>query len=190
MLAAQLLPWTMAGVFADADVPQPEGYRQEHYDARVPDALNGATKVTAVEVRELQQSHDALVVDVIPEHRRPPGLPDDRQWLPVAHKGLPGALWLPDTGRGALSFVTEHYFRGHLEHATDGDLQHPVVFYCRTDCWMSWNAAKRALSYGYERVYWFADGIDDWFFEDFEFEVLKPAPGPRQVGDTSDASIP
>jgi rhodanese-related sulfurtransferase len=46
---------------------------------------------------------------------------------------------------------------------------------------MSWNAAKRALSYGYTNVYWFYNGIDDWFFENYDFEVLTPAQGQRQV---------
>jgi rhodanese-related sulfurtransferase len=27
---------------------------------------------------------------------------------------------------------------------------------------MSWNAAKRALSYGYTHVFWYRDGSDGW----------------------------
>jgi PQQ-dependent catabolism-associated CXXCW motif protein len=166
---------------ADADVPQPDGYRMEYYDDAVPDALDGATRVTAIDVQELQATRSALVVDVIPDHRRPDFLPENQIWVPVPHKGIPGALWLPDVGFGALSDVTEAYLKTHLDKATDGNLDHPVVFYCRVDCWMSWNTAKRAMSYGYTDVYWFADGTDDWFFEGFDFAILKPAEDQRQA---------
>ena len=162
-------------------VEEPAGYRMEHYDDRVPATLSGATRVSALEVLELQQNEGALIIDVIPEHQQPDDLPEGQLWLPVPHKGVAGALWLPDVGYGALSEVTESYFKGHLKEVSRGDWGQPLIFYCRADCWMSWNAAKRAMSYGYTSVYWFADGIDDWMFEDFELEVLKPAEGVRQA---------
>lgn len=162
-------------------IEEPNGYRLEAYDDIVPDTLTGATRVTAVDVRKLQDEHDAIVVDVIPEHRRPDALPEGQLWIPVPHKGVAGALWLPDVGFGVLSKVTENYFKAHLQRATDGNLSHPLVFYCRADCWMSWNAAKRSMSYGYREVYWFAEGIDDWSFEDFPLEILTPAEGQRQA---------
>ena len=166
---------------AFAEIEQPDGYRMEFYDDDVPAGLDGASTITAVEVKRLQVSVGAVVVDVVPEHRRPDVLPENQIWFPVDHKGVPGAIWLPDTGYGALSEITERYFTYHLEVATNGNRNHPVVFYCRAHCWMSWNAAKRALSYGYTNVYWFFDGVDDWEFEDFDFEVLTPAKGQRQV---------
>lgn len=165
---------------AFANVPEPDGYRMDDYDAPVPDGLKGAIRVTALAVKILQDKNNALVVDVIPDHRRPDFLPKNQIWIPVPHKGLPGALWLPDVGFGPLSEVTDHYFRSNLKKATNGELDRPVVFYCRIDCWMSWNAGKRALTYGYTQVYWFADGIEDWDFEGFEFEILLPAEGQRQ----------
>ena len=166
---------------AFAEVEQPDGYRMEFYDDKVPAELDGASTITAVEVKRLQDSAEAVVVDVIPENRRPNVLPENQIWLPVDHEGVPGAIWLPDTGYGVLSDITVKYFKYHLNLATNGNMNHAVVFYCRSDCWMSWNAAKRALSYGYTNVYWFHDGIDDWFFENYDFEVLTPAEGQRQV---------
>lgn len=162
-------------------VEEPTGYRTELYDDVVPQTLSGAERVTALDVQSLQAEENAVVIDVIPEHRRPAELPEGQLWIPVKHKGVPGAVWLPDVGFGVLSEVTERYFKHHLKNATNGDLSRPLVFYCRADCWMSWNAAKRALTYGYRNIYWFADGIDDWFFEGFEFEILKPAAGQRQA---------
>ena len=36
------------------------------------------------------------------------------------------------------------------------------MLYCHPQCWASWNAAKRAISYGYRKVYWYPDGIEGW----------------------------
>lgn len=164
-------------------VEEPEGYRMERYDDLVPDTLQGATRVNALDILALQSERPVAIIDVIPEHRRPDFLPEGQLWIPVPHKGLAGALWLPDVGYGVLSETTEAYFKHHLEQATGGDSDHALVFYCRIDCWMSWNAAKRALSYGYSSVYWFADGIEDWSFEDLPMEVLAPAEGQRQASE-------
>lgn len=164
-----------------ASVAEPDGYRMELYDAPVPAGLAGATRVSAADLQAMRDAGKAIaIVDVIPEHRRPDDLPAKQIWIPVPHTGVAGALWLPDVGYGVLSEVTEAYFRRHLEAATGGDPAHPLAFYCRTDCWMSWNAAKRALGYGYRNVFWFADGIDDWLFEGFPTETLTPAEGQRQ----------
>ena len=173
--------WLCVNASAALSVEEPAGYRMERYDDRVPDTLRGATRVSAVEVRHLQQNNGAVVIDVIPEHRPPDDLPAGQLWLPVAHKGVAGALWLPDVGYGLLSEVTESYFKSHLKDISRGDWGRPLVFYCRLDCWMSWNAAKRAMSFGYTSVYWLADGIEDWMFEEFELEVLTPAQGVRQA---------
>ena len=164
---------------AHARVEQPEGYRMEYYDSEVPAGLDGAGTVTAAEVTRLQDTAGAVVIDVIPEQRRPRSLPQGQIWLPPGHEGIPGAIWLPDTGYGALSEVTESYFKHHLRAATGADKHRPLIIYCRASCWMSWNAAKRALGYGYTNVYWFSDGTDGWLLENYEFEVLAPAAGQR-----------
>ncbi len=166
---------------AHAEVEQPDGYRMELYDDEVPAGLTGATTITSAQIKQLQETIGLAVIDVIPEHRRPDFLPENQIWIPVPHKGIPGAVWLPDVGFGVLSDVTQAYFKRHLYDATRGNRNHPVAFYCRANCWMSWNAAKRALSYGYTQVYWFAEGVDEWLFEGFDFEILQAAEGKRQA---------
>ena len=53
--------------------------------------------------------------------------------------------------------------RTELERLTGGDKAAPVVFYCDPSCWMSWNAAKRAVTeLGYTRVYWYPEGAQGW----------------------------
>ena len=168
----------IAAAPADAPVAEPEGYRLRDYDAPVPDALAGARTVAGAEVRSLLAG-GAVAVDVIPAHRPPPSLPDGQLWMPPPHAGIPGALWLPDTGFGALAPVTERYLLEHLERASGGDRERALVFYCRMDCWMSWNAARRALAAGYGNVHWYRDGIDDWRFEGYPVAPLEPAPGRR-----------
>jgi PQQ-dependent catabolism-associated CXXCW motif protein len=54
------------------------------------------------------------------------------------------------------------YFARGLEKATHGDRARLLVIYCLADCWMSWNAAKRALSLGYANVAWYREGTDGW----------------------------
>lgn len=173
----------MSANVACTGIEQAADYRMELYDAPVPARLDGAGTVNAVDVKQLQESVGAVVIDVIPQQRRPQVLPENQIWIPAKHLGIPGAIWLPDTGYGVLSKITERYFRHRLELATGGDRDHPVIFYCRADCWMSWNAAKRALSYGYTNVFWFDDGIDGWILEDFEVQALTPAEGRRQSAD-------
>jgi len=165
---------------AEAGVAEPDAYRMDDYDAPVPIGLTGASTVAGAAVEALMRDHAATVIDVIPELRQPPDLADDQLWLPPPHKGIPGALWLPDTGYGALDPVTETYLFSHLEQASDNNLDHHLVFYCRMDCWMSWNAARRALDAGYSNIHWYRDGIDDWLFDDRFTVTLEPAAGTRQ----------
>jgi PQQ-dependent catabolism-associated CXXCW motif protein len=50
------------------------------------------------------------------------------------------------------------------------------VFFCLKDCWMSWNAGKRALSLGYTNVIWFPEGTDAW--QQAGFDLVKATPVP------------
>ncbi|WP_126718429.1 hypothetical protein [Sphingomonas ginkgonis] len=38
----------------------------------------------------------------------------------------------------------------------------PLVVFCRADCWMSWNAAKRLRAWGFGDVRWYPAGSDGW----------------------------
>jgi PQQ-dependent catabolism-associated CXXCW motif protein len=63
-----------------------------------------------------------------------------------------------------------------LAQATAGDPARPLVFFCQRACWMSWNAAKRALSLGYTRVNWYPDGTDGWSEAGLPLARIEPAP--------------
>src|SRR5450830_1847212 len=146
---------------ADAP-PEPGGYRTDNYRAPVPATLKGARVLTTRDAEALWRAHSAVFVDVLPHPPKPANLPPDTVWRDKPRQNIPGSIWLPDTGYGGLANVTENYLRSGLAHATQGDRTKLLVFYCQADCWMSWNAAKRAMSMGYAHVAWFPDGTDGW----------------------------
>jgi PQQ-dependent catabolism-associated CXXCW motif protein len=143
-------------------VPEPQDYRMEDYRAPVPATLDGQAAIGADEVEALWSSGSAAFVDVMPRQPRPANLPQGTIWRDKERQGIPGSLWLPNVGYGALAPEDEAYFKSGLAAATGGDAGRTLVIYCMADCWMSWNAAKRAIGYGYRDVRWFAEGTDGW----------------------------
>jgi PQQ-dependent catabolism-associated CXXCW motif protein len=100
-----------------------------------------------------------------------------RSWrLGHAHADIPGSTWLPDVGQGTLGEGHERYFRDNLARLTGGDMGRPLVIYCQADCWMSWNAARRAVALGYRDVRWLAEGVDGW--RDFDRPLAPAEPVP------------
>ncbi len=166
----------LAGAAArGGDVPDPEGYRTAEYRAPTPSTLRGGRVVTTDEARQLWDRKDAIFVDVMPHAPRPANLPAGTIWRERPRQSIPGSLWLPDTGYGALAAVTERYLRDNLARATAGDRARLLVFFCLKDCWMSWTAAKRALAMGYTNVAWYPDGTDGWAGADLPLEPATPA---------------
>jgi PQQ-dependent catabolism-associated CXXCW motif protein len=92
---------------------------------------------------------------------------------------IPRSVWLPDTGYGELAPVTADYFRGSLQRVTEGDQSKLLVIFCLRDCWMSWNAAKRAIEWGYRNVAWYPDGSDGW--QEASLPLVEATPEPRPV---------
>jgi len=154
--------------------PEPSGYRMQDYRAPTAATLAGARVVTTAQAEELWKS-GAAFVDVLPHAPRPANLPPGTIWREKARMNIPGSTWLPDTGYGALAEVTETYFRRGLEQATGGDRDRPLVIYCLADCWMSWNAAKRALTMGYRNVAWYPEGTDGWAAAGLPLKESVPA---------------
>ena len=143
-------------------VPEPLGYRMEDFRTPVPATLNGARVLTADEAADIWNKNGAVFIDVYPQAPKPPNLPAGTFWREPAHRSIEGAQWLPNVGYGGLSATMEEYFRLRLEAVSKGKRDAPLIFFCLKDCWMSWNAAKRALEYGYGNVMWFRDGTDGW----------------------------
>jgi PQQ-dependent catabolism-associated CXXCW motif protein len=145
-----------------ATVGEPAGYRMEDYRAPVPATLRGAEVVTTAQAEALWRADGAVFVDVMPYTPKPAGLPVGTIWRQPVRKDIPGSIWLANVGYGAISPETSGYFRQSLAAATGSDKSRVTLFYCMTDCWMSWNAAKRAIEWGYSSVIWYPLGADGW----------------------------
>ncbi|MDX2257957.1 MAG: PQQ-dependent catabolism-associated CXXCW motif protein [Hyphomicrobiaceae bacterium] len=156
-----------------ADVAEPDSYRIEAYRAPVPATLKGARVVDTAAAEALHGS-GALFIDVFPQAPKPAGLPKTTVWRTPRHETIKGAVWLPNVGYGVLNADFEAYFRSQLEVLTGNDKTKPIVLFCLRDCWMSWNAAKRALEWGYRDVVWFPDGTDGW--KEFGGQVVDVTP--------------
>ena len=158
---------------ADA-VPVPDGYRMTDYRTPTPAGLPGAATVDTAQARALIESGNVVAVNVLKLDRST--LPGGPWLLPKPFRQIPGSVWLPNVGLGALTPELEGYFRTRLDALTKSDRGRGLLFYCLADCWMSWNAAKRALEMGYGRVYWFRDGVDGWAEAGLPTEEGKPVP--------------
>lgn len=144
------------------EVPEPDGYRLDAYRAPTPATLEGASVLDVGAARAVHARGEAVFIDVMPRPPKPANLPPGTIWRDTPRQSLPGALCLPNVGFGALSTQAEAYFGDGLAAASGRDRRKPLVFFCERDCWMSWNAAKRALGLGYTAVSWFPDGTDGW----------------------------
>ncbi|MFK7753453.1 MAG: rhodanese-like domain-containing protein [Sedimentitalea sp.] len=163
----------LATALAAQTVPEPQGYRTSDYDAPVPDRLTGADVIEDAAAYALWRSGRVGFVDVMPNLPRPKGLPEDLVWHGRARRSVPGAIWLPLIGFGEMDLAAQVQFETGLVQASGGDRDAPLVFLCREDCWMSWNAAKRALEQGYTRVFWYPSGSTGWTFWDWPTKRLK-----------------
>ncbi len=155
-------------------VPEPTDYRMDHYRAPVADVLTNGSTIGPEGAHALWQDGGAGFIDVLPQAPKPANLPKGTIWRDKPRKSIPGAIWLPNVGYGAIADVTVDYFRRGLETATQGDASRAVVFFCLEDCWMSWNAARRAIEWGYTDVYWFPEGTDGWALWGYPLERVKP----------------
>ena len=163
---------------ADAP-PEPAGYRMDDYRSMVPATLQGATVFSTDAARDHWKSRDAVFIDVLPQAPRPAGLPASTIWREKSREDVPGSVWLPDTGYGALAPMMQEYFEHGLEHASGSDRDRMLVFYCLANCWMSWNAAKRAIAIGCTHVAWYPDGTDGWSADHLPLEPRTPLPRPQ-----------
>lgn len=163
-------------------VPEPEGYRTEKYRALVPATLKGATVLSTPALRTLIEQERPILVDVLPKTRKPEDRDPNRIWIEPKREHIPGSVWLPNVGYGELSPEFAAWFRRELERLTGGDKERPVVFYCDPNCWMSWNAAKRAREeLGHRNVYWYPEGAAGWKKDGQQLAEAQAEPMPDFV---------
>jgi PQQ-dependent catabolism-associated CXXCW motif protein len=76
--------------------------------------------------------------------------------------------------------MMQAYFKDGLQRVTGGDPAKSVVIFCLRDCWMSWNAARRARAMGYINVIWYPDGTDGWSEAGLPLQEVQPVPRPNE----------
>lgn len=157
-------------------VAEPAEYKTTDYRSPVPATLEGARVLTAPDAKALHAANAAIFIDVYPRPPKPPNLPAGTVWRDPRHASIEGAHWLANVGYGVLAPDVEAYFRARLETLTNGDKARTLVFFCLKDCWMSWNAAKRAMTLGYTSVAWFPDGTDGWQGLGLTLAEVQPVP--------------
>ncbi len=163
-----------------AEVPEPDDYRLEDYRAPTPTTLRGVAAIGTEEAEKIWRDHAASFIDVLPRPPRPRNLPEGTLWHDKPRPNIPGSIWLPDTGYGELAPGMADYFAKGLAKASHGDRARLLVLYCLTDCWMSWNAAKRARALGYPNVAWYREGTDGWSAAGLPLEDSTPEPRPTE----------
>lgn len=173
-LAALSLSLLLGTAHAETPLFSADGYRIGLYRSPTPDQAQGATIIdTAALQALLTHTPRPVLIDVY-----------RRQWLQgqfiedQPHENLPGSHWLANTGDGDLSTQWSEYFARNLKVLTAGDPARPLVFYCRSDCWLSWNAVKRAGAMGYKNLYWYRDGLDAWQAANLPVTPAQPEPFP------------
>jgi PQQ-dependent catabolism-associated CXXCW motif protein len=181
--AASLMLTLMAligAACAEELVSEPDGYRTDDYRAPVPDTLAGARVLSTAEAAAIWRAKTGVFIDVLPRPPKPANLPAGTVWRDKPRFNIPGSIWLPDTGYGALAPSTESYLRQGLSRASGDNRDVLIIVYCQADCWMSWNAAKRTLSYGHSNVAWYPDGTDGWQRANLPMEEAQPEPRPAE----------
>ena len=151
-----------------------EGYRIIRYRSPTPQGTDGAKTISTQTLQQMLHSDQPPKLLNVQPVRWQHGL--FLQQEPFLQ--IPGSRWTPNVGMGELDEGWEKYFRYHLEVVTNHQQNAALVLYCRADCWMSWNAIKRAASWGYTNLYWYRDGVDGWRDAGLKMHAGTPEPYP------------
>jgi PQQ-dependent catabolism-associated CXXCW motif protein len=92
---------------------------------------------------------------------------------------LPGALLAVPAGQpGSFEDSTQREFGQFLQGVMQGRKDLPMIFYCASNqCWLSYNAALRAIKLGYANVLWYRGGLEAWKHAQLPMDTADSAPG-------------
>lgn len=143
----------LAGEMDDFGVPAVATLRTGEHSAPTPVEIPGGKLIVTQALRDLviksEPTMRPLLIDVLGGS---------------GHASLPGTVWLADAGRGtSFEDATQRKLAEALQALTGGERMRPLVFFCQGPrCWLSYNAALRAIRLGYRTVYWYRGGIEAW----------------------------
>lgn len=91
------------------------------------------------------------------------------------HRTIAGAFWMHGAGAGDLSADESRRFVNAVAKFAAGDKSRPIVFFCAdSECWLSYNAALRAIAAGYTNIMWYRGGIAAWLHAGFPMSQADP----------------
>lgn len=152
------------------------GFRIAYYRAALPETVPGGTRLTVQQTHTHFKNKTAIFLDVMAHTGSGPD-PIDGTWrLSKKRTNIKGSTWLADVGTGTLTPEMTTYFKSNLEKITKGDKTKTIVIYCTSDCWMGWNAIRRASNWGYKNLLWFPEGSDEWGQLNYPLENATPIP--------------
>ena len=141
------------GVYAEEDrdwgVPPRSQLRTIDYHAPTPRQIPGGRVIITGELSQmLEKEPRPYLIDVVGGD---------------IHRTIAGAFWMAGAGAGDMSKDEEKRFLDALGKFAGGDKNRPLVFFCvDSQCWLSHNAALRAISAGYTNVMWYRGGVAAW----------------------------
>jgi PQQ-dependent catabolism-associated CXXCW motif protein len=161
-------PWQQAPLAAaaydnetqDFGVPAANTIRTGNYEAPTPTRIGGAAVITTPRLRDMMLAPKRpILIDVLG------GNPT---------MSLPGAIWLRGAGLGTgFGDEVQQRLAARLMELTGGDKSRAMVFFCLSrTCWLSYNAALRAVSLGYRNVMWYRGGRNAWIAAGLTMEPL------------------
>jgi len=122
-----------------------------------PLSLEGATVVSAAQVRELQAS-GVPVIDARVSAEYEEAHIAKAHNVPYAEKSAKAVNFNP---------VQDHFDLSRLP----ADKKAGIVFYCNAGaCWKGYKAAAVAINAGYKKVYWFRGGFPEWQEKSYPIE--------------------
>ncbi len=159
------------------DLFHPEtGLRIARQRAPTPDDIPPPIRKVDVEEAAGLAANGAVVIDVFGASQSRYDELEGTWLVREPRRSLPGATWLPETGRGVLRPDMRSYLAENVDRLTQGDRNRPIVVFCIADCWMSWNAAQHIAKTGYTSVHWFRLGTDGWRDAGHKLVPVLPVP--------------
>jgi rhodanese-related sulfurtransferase len=133
----------------DMGVPPQSSLKNGNMGGPTPASIPGGRVITTPEVLQALNNPQAgvIVLDVLGAQQR-----------------LPNAVNVVDASAGgSFDDRTQSQFENQLRQLTNGRKDVPMILYCSSiNCWMSYNAALRAIHAGYTSVYWYRGGLEAW----------------------------
>ncbi len=170
-----LLPFlTTAASARPTELFDAEGYRQARFQAPVTLDPLPAHRIAAAAAASLRPGVDAIFIDVLPPEGGVRDPKSGRWHLASQHLSIAGAIWHPEVGRSPPDPVLWRGLRNAVTKARKLRPGAPIILFCRTDCWMGWNAARRLAIEGFPDVWWLAEGVEGWRHQAGKLVPVQP----------------